>query len=492
MALPEWVLPFKEPLTEIRFIKGHYYKYQVEYKYNSEKKRTDKKTVRILGKITENEGFIPSSKETLRAQIALIPKVDIKSFGVNSLFNNLLKEEITELQERFKPEILERLLVFAQMRWASQAPIKRVPTYHMQDFSSETWCKNGISDKQITETLKFVGQNREVIVDWQREMLKQISASDSRFLMMDSTHVSTVSEKLEINAKGYNPDHSYDEQIRLMYLFSAQLNKPIYYRLINGNIPDVSSMALSIKEIGVSNVVVVADRGFFSKANIDELEKQNLSYIIPLRRNNSLIDFEPIGKANSKSVIANYFIYQERAIWFYQYEREGFQLITFLDDRLRSQEELEYLKKITSHPEDYTKEKFFEKSPRFGTMTVAYKLNHLSEPSAQQVYEAYKQRGDIETMFDSYKNYLKADIMYMQDRLVLEGWLFANFIAMIAYYKLYSRLKQAKLLGKHSPKDIIEISKAIYKLKIQGSWHLAEISSKHRKLLIDVGVDYLN
>ena len=42
-----------------------------------------------------------------------------------------------------------------------------------------------------------------------------------------------------------------------------------------------------------------------------------------------------------------------------------------------------------------------------------------------------KQRGEIEVMFDSYKNYLDADVSYMQNRYVMEGWLFANFIAIL-------------------------------------------------------------
>jgi len=42
MYLPDWTLPFKEPRTEIRCIKGIYYKYEVRYQYNKDKKRTDK------------------------------------------------------------------------------------------------------------------------------------------------------------------------------------------------------------------------------------------------------------------------------------------------------------------------------------------------------------------------------------------------------------------------------------------------------------------
>ncbi|MDR0363641.1 MAG: hypothetical protein LBH92_01250, partial [Bacteroidales bacterium] len=67
-----------------------------------------------------------------------------------------------------------------------------------------------------------------------------------------------------------------------------------------------------------------------------------------------------------------------------------------------------------------------------------------------------------------------ADVAYMQNRHVMEGWLFANFIAMIAYYKLYVRLKQANKLSRFSPKDIIELAKSSYKLKCRGEWRISE------------------
>ena len=112
-------------------------------------------------------------------------------------------------------------------------------------------------------------------------------------------------------------------------------------------------------------------------------------------------------------------------------------------------------------------------------------------PLEQIVYESYKQRNEIEIMFDSYKNYLDADVSYMQNRYVMEGWLFANFIAMIAYYKLYVRLRQAELLTKYSPKDIIELSKAICKVKIRGGWFLTEMTEKTIKLFAKIGIGYL-
>ena len=95
-------------------------------------------------------------------------------------------------------------------------------------------------------------------------------------------------------------------------------------------------------------------------------------------------------------------------------------------------------------------------------------------------------------MFDAYKNFLKADKTYMQDRYVLEGWLMANFIAMIAYYKLFILLKQANLLSKYSPMDIVEMSKSIFKLKINDKWTISEMSLKTTALFNKIKIDYLN
>jgi hypothetical protein len=79
-------------------------------------------------------------------------------------------------------------------------------------------------------------------------------------------------------------------------------------------------------------------------------------------------------------------------------------------------------------------------------------------------------------MFDSYKNFLKADLLHMQNRYVPEGWLTANLMAMIIYHKLYTRLRDAKKLNKYAPKDIIELVKSIYKLKIKDEWRITEIT----------------
>jgi len=507
MYLPEWAQKHKEKYTEIRRIGNGFYKYQVAFAYNKEKKKTEKKTIRLLGKITEKDGFIPSSKDMLRQKSEELPNVDIKTYGVFKLFSELMKDEITSLTEVFGSEATEQLLSFAMMRWAYQTPIKRATYYHSHDFCSQEWATKHMSDKTVSANLKGFGENREKVVGWMKTLLSDVPENEQNFVLMDSTHSLSVSENLAINAKGYNPNFDFEKQIRLMYLFSAQMKQPVYYRMIGGNINDVKSMSLCINEMNVKDkVIFIADKGFFSAENIREMDEENLSYIIPLQRNNQLIDYSPLQRAEFKKEM-EYFIFEDRIIWYYSYQKGDYNLITFLDERLRVEEERDYLSRIESHPDTYSKSAFDEKLHRFGTLTFVHKVeiqadiakikgkrkkkNEKEKTKEQMVYESYKQRNEIEVMFDSFKNYLAADVSYMQNRYVMEGWLFANFIAMIAYYKLYVRLRQADLLAKFSPKDIVEQAKTIYQMKIRGNWHRSEMTDKTMKLFAKIGVDYL-
>jgi hypothetical protein len=504
MYLPEWAQKYKERGTEIKKIKNGFYKYEVKYVYSTAKKKTEKKTIRLLGKITESEGFILSSKDNLRRKCEELPVVDIKTFGIFNLFSDLMKEEIASLKEVFGEAESEKMMSFAMMRWAYQTPIKRATNYHCHDFCSEYWSTKTMSDKIISANLKYFGQNREKCVRWMKTLLKDVSQDEQNFVLLDSTHSVSVSENLAINAKGYNPHFDFDKQIRLMYLFSAQMKQPVYYRLIKGNIPDIKSMSLCIKEMNIKNkdVVFISDKGFYSVENVKVLKEEKLFYIMPIKRDNSMIDYSPLQQQDFKKNM-NYFIFQGRIIWYYSYQNDDNKLITFLDEILRVNEEKDYLNLINTKPDGYSKEGFNEKLHSFGTMTMVYNIDNKvnknkkkkkgekEKPIEQIIYEAYKQRNEIEVMFDSYKNYLDADVSYMQNRYVLEGWLFANFIAMIAYYKLYVRLRQANLLSKNSPKDIIELSKAICKSKIRGCWNTCEITQKPKKLFAKIKIDYL-
>jgi hypothetical protein len=215
MPLPSWSLPFKEPRTEIKRVNNAFYKYEVRYLYDPTRKRSVKKTVRLLGKITEKDGFIPSRKNQLRETLAAVPKVGIKTYGLYALFSTRLPKEAAALTSTLGTETAETLLAFALFRFAYQSPIKRAAHYHVHDFASECWSASAaLSDRTVSLALKTAGENREVVIRFFKTLLPEQEGSGENFILMDSTHLMSASEQMGINAKGYTPSFDFGKQIR--------------------------------------------------------------------------------------------------------------------------------------------------------------------------------------------------------------------------------------------------------------------------------------
>ena len=100
-----------------------------------------------------------------------------------------------------------------------------------------------------------------------------------------------------------------------------------------------------------------------------------------------------------------------------------------------------------------------------------------------EIYALYKSRMEVETAFDAFKNTLEADRSYMQNDQALEGWMFLNYLALVAYWRILKLLVKKELLSKFSIRDVLMHLSHIKKIRINGQWHLAEVTEKTRKLL---------
>jgi len=124
-------------------------------------------------------------------------------------------------------------------------------------------------------------------------------------------------------------------------------------------------------------------------------------------------------------------------------------------------------------------ERFYEKQYRLGSISVITN----TDLNAKEVYELLKGRVEIEQSFDTLKNLLHADRVYLRDDLMLQGWMFVNFLSLLYYYRVYMKLREAELLKKYSVKDLIIHLRRIYKLKIDNKWVTSEIPKTSRKIL---------
>jgi transposase len=139
---------------------------------------------------------------------------------------------------------------------------------------------------------------------------------------------------------------------------------------------------------------------------------------------------------------------------------------SFLDERLYQEEQRDYLERVAQERKGYDMGLFHESHHKSGTLSVLAYLPRSA--SAQQAYEYFKTRNEVEQMIDVFKNILQADRSYMRIAQQMEGWMFLNHLALMLYYQLFKELARLGLLSRYSPMEVLQYLERIYKVKAKG------------------------
>jgi len=468
VTYPDWVEKHRQKGTNISCINGKYYLYAVSSKWNKEKGRAQKKTDKYLGRITE-DGFIPKAVRDLSEKSV----ATVKEYGATSAIIELGKDLLEKLRRKFGRDG-ETIFAIAMSRLIEQSPFKRTENQYANSYISEILPNLKLSPKEISIFINDFGRNRAEMVTFMQGFI----GNDANILF-DGTSIVSNAENMSVNRVGYNSHGKFDPQFSLMYAFSADEIQPVYYRVIAGNVRDVSALSLSLEESGMKNGIVVADKGFASEANFTDIESAGIKYVVPLKRNSSEIDYSAF-RNGSKSVFDGHFMFKGRPIWHFS----NGSIYSFLDPDLKANEERGYLSAIERGTEGYTIEKFHEKQHEFGAITLKSNTNK----TAKEIFLLYKQRHEIEQSFDFLKNLLEQDKSYMQNERGLESWAFINHIALLLCYKVYSLLKCKDLISQYSIADFLAYLKYIHKVKIGEVWHTSEITKKTATMIAKLGL----
>lgn len=95
---------------------------------------------------------------------------------------------------------------------------------------------------------------------------------------------------------------------------------------------------------------------------------------------------------------------------------------------------------------------------------------------------SYKKRDGVEKLYDTYKNTLDADILYLQDDDSVFGHMFVSFLSLYGYCTLENVLRKADLIEKYSPLDLLEYYCKVYKMDYDGQEIISEVPKKVRDL----------
>lgn len=474
---PNWATKHKRKGTELRLINGRYYLYEVSSKWDPVKKRPKKITGKLLGKITKELGFVESDKAKLRKREITVSKLTVKEYGVAALIDSHFAEYKVLLKKHF-PEHWQAIIGLVYGRLVYHSPMKNMEYHYYHSYLSELFSDLSLSPKTLTRLLREIGVQRSQITSFFKEFNRP---NDN--ILFDGTDLLSSSKKMDITKLSKSKKGTFNSLANIMFVFSVGLQLPVYYRIMPGNIKDIKSFKLCLDESQIKDAVIIADKGFFSKKNIEQLKKEQLKFIIPLRRNNKYICYDRIKLADKKN-FDSFFKYEDRIIWCYSLNIGDEKVNVYLDEELKAEEIKDYLNRTESLPEKYDIETFHEKQHAFGTIA----LMHNESKSQEEIYLNYKARGQIEGMIDIFKNIVEADSSYMQNEQALEAWMFINYLVLHWYYRIYHLLVANNLNKKYSPMDLILFLKEIRKVKINDQWHNAEITAKTGDMLNKIGV----
>ncbi len=459
MVYPEWVIKWKTKGTHIIRQGDRYYLNRVHSEWNREKGRAQLITDEYLGRITP-EGLVePKYKRMMKRY----DQISVKEYGASSLLMHLSEDIRKALKDNFQE--WREIFVFACMRLIHNTPIKNLEFLYQNSYLSEMM-EASTYPKHIGEMLRNMGMDRSAITGFMKTFL-----SKSRYIAIDLTSVISLSEGVISAMLGHDSDESNLPIVQLLLLFNMEEKEPSYYRILSGSITSVMSISSTMEESGISDIVLVGDTGFYSSENVKNLEEKGIHYILPLKRNSTLISYDMKMK--------RYFPYEDRPVW-YSMSPGKRNIYIFQDTSLRAEEEKDFLRREEGKRGAVSRFRSIEN--RMGKIAVMTDL----KVSGEVIYDMLKTRVDIEQAYDTLKNTIHADRTYVRDDYQMQGWMFVNFIALMLHYRIFNLLRKRDLLKHYSPRDVIEHLERINRLKIGDEWKYSEIPKKSRKIMDDL------
>lgn len=458
-AYPDWVEKHRGEGKEIKMIGGRYY--LTSYEYRTVDGRRKKVSTGTLGTIRP-EGLIPSCKkgQTIRSQVTA-PLEYGASFLLESLGNDIL----SNLNETFSSKLSNQIFEMAKIGLVSPSPFKRMELIYSNSYDSRLRPNLPLSPSTITSVLNEIGSNREAQLNFMRNYY-----DGTEFIIFDGTRL--VSHSL--GEKGYNHCNIDDPQMNLQYCFSLRPEKkPIYFKGFTGDKTDISIPKTCIRESGLNNMIFIADKGYYSGSNAEELTKNGISYIMPVKRCDKRIDYASIDMS-SMDGFDGFFSFQSRPIFYKTIQRASVAgakgtdakgeteepkpsetIVLYFDQKMRGKEIMDSTCGKDGGIDDLKERKFRS----MGTIALATTIKEEKTP--KEIYEIYKERELIEDANDAYKNVMRKNASYLQNTNSYYGWLFINHITLLLYYRVYNKIKEKGMTSKYSVADVIEQAKRI-------------------------------
>ncbi|MCL2058370.1 MAG: transposase [Oscillospiraceae bacterium] len=193
----------------------------------------------------------------------------VKDFGVVYLLRELSEKiGLGGILRSELPNVWEEVFTLACYLIAADKPLMYCSEWAESNSGLGT---GNMSSQRISDLLAAFGcAERSGFYGSWHKMIRE-----REYVALDITSVSSYSGSIGACERGYNRDGEDLAQINICMLFGMDSKLPVYQTLYSGSLSDVTTLKTTISEFaamtGGKDIMVVMDKGFYSKKNIDML-----------------------------------------------------------------------------------------------------------------------------------------------------------------------------------------------------------------------------
>ena len=426
---------------QIKTIRGRKYVYDVKSFWDKEQKKYRKHTTYMGPCINEStKEYAPKKRDTIKTYETTESTVNNKqivNYGdTHLLWECLKKSPLFKAFMKILPPLSNSFLSLLFYKIIEGEASCHAGTWLEGSYAKVLFPDAILSSQRVSELLAKLG-NENVQRAFFRTYIAEISNTKGD-VVIDSTG---LENEIDIPLTEYS-GKSEQNETKLIMVIDRITHMPLYFRLVAGNIADVSTLTTTFslaKNFGLNPSMAVIDAGYYSVENIRSLCSQNIDFLTRLPAGRKL--YKDVIEQTSRTLEnpENIIIYNKRSLYVQKVKTDlygygGFAYVC------------QDIKEIGRR-----KDKFFRdaKEDKLSNAEIAEKLPFIgkfvlvsnTELSSEELLPLYYARQNAENAFGFSKSKLNLLPLRVHSTQNLRGYIFLCYLALLLSLEIQNKLK---------------------------------------------------
>lgn len=473
MKVPEEIRNVKRPKNTIVFVYGKNQNlYGVkERRFVEVNGRVVQRDGKMIGRIIDGQYVQNDERPTISYS-----ESDFLYWADYQLVVNLTKDIFEDLCSIYNRADAEKCYVMAVLR-AIEGGIKddELKDAYENSYLRILYPGVPLGRNTVCDFLYNLGRTCSRITEFGRMRASRIP--ENHYLAVDGMLKSDESEVNSFSDYSRKALKKGTRDVSVLYAFDTEEMEPVCNAIYPGNVLDVSAFRDFMTSNSITRGVIIADKGFTYKSAKDVfLDNPGLHFIIPLRRNQKIVD--EYKALMFDSALSNRCGIECRKIRMH----DGRFLYSYRDIATAKVEEEGW---ISKHSE-YDPAELAQLRLSFGTIVFISDLDTQPE----FVYAAYEERWEIEVLFRFYKDIMELDETRVVNETSVLGTEFINLLSVIMVCRLRKTFVNNRTLCKKSFRKNMRLLRkgVMVRSDAKSDWEIRRITGSEEKLFIEMGI----